>query len=46
MLGIVYATKKFYNFVNGRKVKFITDHKPLISLLQKEVCAMPQLDYK
>lgn len=40
LLGIVFATKKFHNFIYGRNVNFITDHKPLVNLLKKEVCAI------
>lgn len=37
LLGIVYATKKFHNFIYGRKITVITDHKPLVNLLNKNV---------
>jgi hypothetical protein len=33
MLGIVYATHKFHQFIYGRKINVITDHKPLVSII-------------
>lgn len=35
LLGIVFATKKFHNFIYGKNVNAVTDHKPLVSLLRK-----------
>lgn len=40
MLGIVFSTKKFHNYIYGKKINVITDHKPLVSLLQKEISAI------
>lgn len=36
-LSIVFATKKFHNFIYGKKVIVHTDHKPLVSIHKKEV---------
>ena len=36
-LSIVFATKKFHNFIYGRKVIVQTDHKPLVSIHKKNV---------
>lgn len=41
LLGIVFATKKFHNYIYGREVQVITDHKPLISILKKKVADVP-----
>lgn len=41
MLGIVYATKKFHQFIYGQDINIITDHKPLLSILQKEIATIP-----
>lgn len=43
MLGIVYATKKFHNFIYGRQIRVITYHKPLISLIQISAIASSRL---
>lgn len=36
-LSIVFATKKFHNFIYGKKVIVHTDHKPLVSIHKKDV---------
>lgn len=39
LLSIVFATKKFHNFIYGRNVIILTDHnKQLVSLLNKNIC--------
>lgn len=35
LLAIVFAVKKFHNYIYGRQVIVKTDHKPLVSLVQK-----------
>ena len=32
-LAIIFAVKKFYSYIYGRKFTVVTDHKPLISIL-------------
>ncbi|KAL8573729.1 hypothetical protein ACOMHN_019003 [Nucella lapillus] len=41
LLAAVFACKKFNDFVYGRKVTIETDHKPLISIVQKPLHAAP-----
>ena len=36
LLSIVFATTKFDNFIYGRKVNVITDHKPLVNLINSK----------
>ncbi|XP_029055276.2 uncharacterized protein K02A2.6-like, partial [Osmia bicornis bicornis] len=36
LLAIVFATNKFHQFVYGRKVHVLTDHKPLVNLLNEK----------
>lgn len=40
MLGIVYACQKFHNFVYGRTIKIITDHKPNVSVMNKQITSV------
>lgn len=35
MLALVFATKKFHDFIYGRPVTVETDHQPLITILMK-----------
>lgn len=37
MLAIWYAVEKFHNFVYGRPIKIITDHKPNVSIMNKQI---------
>lgn len=42
LLAIVFATGRFHNYIYGRdKITVITDHKPLINLLNKKICDIP-----
>ena len=38
LLGMVYATQKFHEFVYGVQAIIETDHKPLITLKDKPIC--------
>jgi hypothetical protein len=38
MLSIVYATQRFHNYIYGRQIKVITDHKPNVFVLNKRIC--------
>lgn len=40
-LSILFACNKFRFYTYGRKVKVINDHKPLISIMKKEICKIP-----
>ena len=43
-LGVVHGLEKFHHYCYGRQVNVITDHKPLLSLLKKDVStASPRL---
>jgi len=37
LLSIVFATQKFHNYIYGREISVITDHKPLIRILSKKI---------
>ena len=41
LLGIVYSLERFHEYVYGRHVTIETDHKPLVSIAQKDVNNMP-----
>jgi hypothetical protein len=41
LLGIVYGLEKFHNFTYGRSVIVNTDHKPLVSIQQKNLEKIP-----
>ena len=44
MLGIVWGLEKFHHYVFGRSIKVQTDHKPLVSIMRKNlVNATPRL---
>ena len=36
MLAVVFAVKKFHQFLYGRHLKIYTDHKPFLGLLHPE----------
>lgn len=42
MLAIVFALKKFHQYSFGRATKIITDHKPLQSILKKQLDQVPR----
>lgn len=44
MLAICFSLSKFHQFLNGRKIKIITDHKPLVSIIQRE--KVNQISYR
>lgn len=37
LLSIVFATQKFHNYIYGKRINVTTDHKPLISILNKKI---------
>lgn len=41
MLSIVFGCKKFHNYVYGRHFTVESDHKPLVSIMEKPLCAIP-----
>jgi len=41
LLSIVFATQKFHNYIYGREISVITDHKPLIRILSKKISEVP-----
>ncbi|XP_039307927.1 uncharacterized protein K02A2.6-like [Solenopsis invicta] len=41
MLSIVYATQRFHNYIYGRQIKVITDHKPNEPLVAHEIPKLP-----
>jgi hypothetical protein len=36
-LSIVFATTKFHQYIYGFDVEVLTDHKPLVSIIKKEI---------
>lgn len=40
-LAITFACKKFHYFIYGRTVEVKSDHKPLISIMQKDIHKIP-----
>ena len=43
MLSIVYGTEKFEQYVYGRRVKVETDHKPIESIMKKNLLSAPKI---
>lgn len=41
LLGIVFACQKFHNYIYSKDVKIKTDHKPLLSIMSKEIHKIP-----
>jgi len=41
LLSLVFATQKFHNYIYGRKINVITDHKPLIRIINKKISEIP-----
>ncbi len=41
LLAVLFACKKFYHYIYGRQVVVETDHKPLITIMQKPMHAIP-----
>jgi len=42
MLAIVFGLKKFHHYAYGRRVKIVTDHKPLTSIAIKPLSKAPK----
>lgn len=40
-LSILFACKKFKFYTYGRKVKVVNDHKPLVTIMKKEISKIP-----
>lgn len=40
-LAVVFACNKFHYYIYGRRVIVKTDHKPLVSIMQKDISAIP-----
>ena len=41
LLAIVFATQRFHQFVYGRHFTVVTDHKPLVMIIDKSLTAAP-----
>ena len=41
LLAIVFGVQRFHTYLYGRKFKVITDHKPLVMILQKPLTRAP-----
>ena len=41
-LGILHGSEKFHHYCFGREILIITDHKPLVSMLKKDVTTLSQ----
>lgn len=40
LLGVVYACEKFHSYIYGRPIKVITDHKPNVSVMAKQISSI------
>lgn len=40
-LAVVFACTKFHYYIYGRQVLVKTDHKPLVAIMEKEICSIP-----
>ena len=41
MLAVLFGLERFHYYVYGRRVQVQTDHKPLVSIYQKNICNAP-----
>lgn len=41
LLAIVFGTQRFHTYLYGRKFKVVTDHKPLVAIIQKGLVNSP-----
>ncbi|KAL0202595.1 hypothetical protein M9458_000613, partial [Cirrhinus mrigala] len=41
LLAILFAARKFHQYIYGRKVMVRSDHKPLENIMQKKLCKAP-----
>lgn len=41
LLSILFATQKFHYYIYGREINVNTDHKPLISIMNKTISEIP-----
>ena len=41
-LGILHVLKKFHHYCFAREVSIITDYKPLVAVLKKDVATLSQ----
>ena len=39
-LGIIYRLEKFHHYCFARQVNIITDHKPLVAILNKDIATL------
>lgn len=40
-LSLIFACRKFLYYIFGRKVNALTDHKPLVAIMQKHINKIP-----
>ena len=41
LLAIVFGVQRFHIYLYGRQFKVLTDHKPLVMILQKPLTSAP-----
>ena len=41
-LGILHGLEKFHHYCSAKEVYIITDHKPLVVMVSKDVATLPQ----
>ena len=42
MLAVVYATRKFHDYIYGKHIIIETDHQPLVSIMKKSIDKAPK----
>uniref|UniRef100_A0A2S2NI46 RNA-directed DNA polymerase n=1 Tax=Schizaphis graminum TaxID=13262 RepID=A0A2S2NI46_SCHGA len=40
-LSLIFACRKFHYYIFGRKINALTDHKPLVAIMQKDINKIP-----
>lgn len=41
LLSLIFGTRKYHHFIYARDIEILTDHKPLVTLFEKSIAAIP-----